>query len=97
MKLFLGTAKSYQELRKFAVLIGNGLEQWFTCLLHENIEPTNNKAEQQLREFVIQRKIYPTFRSEKGPRNAEILMSALATWKIQGLNTLNMLRTNLSS
>src|SRR3989338_492225 len=97
MKLFLGTAKSYQELRKFAVLIGNGLEQWFTCLLHENIEPTNNKAEQQLREFVIQRNIYPTFRSEKGPRNAEILMSALATWKIQGLNKLNMLRTNLSS
>jgi len=97
MTLFLGTARAYQELRKIAVLLENGLEAWFTCLQHPDVEPTNNRAEQQLREFVIQRKIYPTFRSEKGPRTAEILLSLLATWRLRGQNPLNMLRTSLSS
>ena len=97
MKLFLGIAKAYQELRKIAVLLENGLESWFTCLLHENVEPTNNRAEQQIREFVIQRKIYSTFRSEQGPRTAEILLSLLATWRLRGFNPLRMLRTSLSS
>src|SRR3989338_896689 len=90
MKQFLATAKAYQELRKFATTLENGLEHWFTCLNHLDVEPTNNRAEQTLREFVIQRKIYSTFRSEKGPRNAAILMSALATWKLQGKNPLEM-------
>ena len=97
MSLFLTIAKAYQELRKFAVLIENGLEHWFTCLKYENVEPTNNRAEQQLREFVIQRKIYPTFRSEEGMKTAEVIMSALATWKLRGLNVFAMLRQVLSS
>lgn len=97
MNMFLRTAKAYQELRKIAVLLENGLERWFTCLKHADVEPTNNRAEQTLREFVVQRKIYPTFRSEEGPRTAEKIMSVLATWKLQGKNTLQMLRLNLSS
>ena len=97
MSMFLGIAKAYQELRKIAVLLENGLERWFTCLQYPNVEPTNNRAEQNLREFVIQRKIYSTFRSETGPKTAAILMSALATWKLQGKNTLQMLRLTLSS
>lgn len=97
MKTFLNIAKAYQELRKIAVLLENGLEHWFTCLLYPDVEPTNNRAEQTLREFVIQRKIYSTFRSETGPRTAETIMSVLATWKLKGLNPLTMLRLNLSS
>lgn len=97
MNLFLTIAKAYKELRKIAVLLENGLEQWFICLKYENVEPTNNRAEQQLREFVIQRKIYSTFRSEQGLRTAEIIMSALATWRLRGLNTFAMLRQVLSS
>ena len=97
MQLFLRIAKAYQELRKIAVLLENGLETWFTCLQHPDVEPTNNRAEQQLREFVIQRKIYSTFRSEQGPRTTEILLSVLATWRLRGLNPLSMLRTTLSS
>lgn len=97
MQMLLETAKAYQELRKIAVLLKNGLEQWFTCLLYPHIEPTNNRAEQQLREFVIQRKIYSTFRSKSGPETAQTIMSVLATWKLRGLNPLNMLKLNLSS
>lgn len=97
MRIFLSIAKAYRELRKFAVTLKNGLEQWFTCVLHPEVEPTNNRAERELREFVVQRKIFPTFRSEKGPRNTEILMSVLATWRLRELNTLSMLRASLSS
>ena len=97
MKIILGIAKAYRELRKIAVLLENGLEFWFTCLLHKNVEPTNNRAERQLREFVIQRKIYSTFRSEQGPRTAEVLFSLLATWKLRGLNPLKELKATLSS
>ena len=97
MKMFLQIAQAYQELRKFATTLENGLEHWFTCLIYPDVEPTNNRAEQQLREFVIQRKIYPTYRSETGPQNTVILMSLLATWKLRGLNPLTMLRQNLSS
>ena len=43
------------------------------------------EAEQQLREFVIQRKIYPTFRVEEGNEKLlEVIMSALATWRTKG-------------
>lgn len=97
MSFFLGIAKAYKELRKIAVLLENGFKQWFTCVLYPDVEPTNNKAEQTLREFVIQRKIYPTFRSEQGFRTTEILLSFLATWRLRGLNTLQALRQTLRS
>lgn len=97
MQSFANIAKAHTELRKFATLIENGMPHWFTCVIHPEIEPTNNKAENQLREFVIQRRIFGTFRSEKGMKITEIIMSALATWQIRGLNTLSMLRNTLSS
>ncbi|MBI4448130.1 IS66 family transposase [Candidatus Woesearchaeota archaeon] len=97
MQSFVGTAKAYKELKKFATTIENGMEHWFTCLLHPEIEPTNNRAERPLREFVVQRKIFGSFRSEKGMRTTEIILSLLSTWSIRGLNTYQMLRLNLSS
>lgn len=97
MKMFLGIAKAHKELRKIAVLLHNGLEDWFTCLRYDDIELTNNKAERALREFVVQRKIYSTYRSEEGMRTTGILMSALSSWKLQGKNPLQMLKLTLSS
>ena len=97
MRMFLGIAKAYKELRKIAVLLENGLEQWFTCLKYDDVQLTNNRAERELREFVVQRKIYSTFRSEQGPRTAEVLFSLLATWKLRGLNPLKELKATLSS
>lgn len=91
------TCKAYTELRKITTTIENGVDYWLTCVLHPEIEPTNNKAERALREFVIQRKIIGTLRNEKGTRTTEIIMSAIATWKQQGLNPYSLLRINLSS
>ncbi|MDP2907374.1 MAG: transposase, partial [Nanoarchaeota archaeon] len=65
--------------------------------LHPEIEPTNNKAERALREFVVQRKITGTLRNEKGTRITETIMTAIATWKLQGHNPYRMLKTTLSS
>lgn len=97
MQSFIGYANKYSELKRLATTIQNGIRQWFTCVLHPEIEPTNNRAEREIREFVIQRKISSTFRSEKGLRITETIMSLLATWKLRGLNTHTMLRVALSS
>lgn len=96
MQSLISICKSCRELRKFAIKMEKGLEHWFTCVLHPEIEPTNNKAERALREIVIQGKI-SKLRTEKGARIKEIIMSVLATWKLRGLNTQTMLRETLSS
>ena len=96
MTAWIKRCKAYTELRKFAGKIENGLDYWFTCILHPEIEPTNNKSERALREIVIQEKI-SKLRTEKGAGVMEVIMSVLATWKLKGLNTFTMLRQTLSS
>lgn len=96
MTAWIKRCKAYTELRKFAGKIENGAEHWFTCILHPEIEPTNNKSERALREIVIQEKI-SKLRTEKGAEVMEVIMSVLATWKLKGLNTFSMLRQTLSS
>jgi len=72
-------------------------------LAHENfviqagVEPTNNRAERAIREHVIQRKIIGTLRNCKGTAIHERLMSVMATWSQQGIDSLKMLRIKLGS
>jgi hypothetical protein len=87
--------KKYDELQKLLVYIGNNLKNWFTCILYENVEPTNNYAEQAIRETVIIRKIIGAFRSEQGPEEYSILASLLATWKIRSQDICLKLRETL--
>ena len=96
LDLWIKTCKHHTELKKFANKIENGKEHWLTCVLHPEIEPTNNKAERALREIVVQRKISSLW-NKKGARIKEITMSVLATWRLRGLNTFSMVRVNLSS
>lgn len=96
MQFFIASCKVHKELRKFAVKIENGLEQWFTCLLYPEIDMTSNKAERALREPVVQRKISSLW-NEKGIMIKETIMSVLSTWNLRGLNTHSMLRETLSS
>ncbi|MEK6857775.1 MAG: IS66 family transposase, partial [Nanoarchaeota archaeon] len=42
--------ENYKELRKFGTKIKNGIKYWCTRVLNPKIEPTNNLAEQKLRE-----------------------------------------------
>lgn len=96
MKRLTKRMNYYKELRKFAVTIFNGAEYFFTRILHPEIEPTNNRAERALRELVVQRKIIGTLRNNKGVSIMETITSMLATWKQNGLNQFNELRTSLS-
>jgi len=73
----------YSDCIGVAKYINFHIESWFTCVRFDNVEPTNNLAEQAIRETVIVRKIIGAFRSEKGPRNYETLASLLATWQSQ--------------
>ena len=85
----------YKHLAKVVKYIDNNLGNWFTCVKLEGIEPTNNFAEQAIRETVMIRKIIGAFRSEKGKENYECLASLLATWQLNGLDIKTELKTML--
>jgi len=89
----------YPDVRVKTQYIKNGLDCWYTCLLYPGMQPTNNLAEQPIREHVIMEKIIGTFRSIKGPENYQYIASLLATWKLQGKSiveeTENLLRREL--
>ena len=82
-------------MRKLVTLVQNGKENWFTCVLHPEIEPTNNRAERGIRKFVILEKIIGCLRSEQGKSSTQIMMSLFGTWKLQGLNPYKELRAIL--
>ena len=46
-----------QKIRKFAQKVMNGFDFWFTFVLYSYVEPTNNIAENALRESVMQRRL----------------------------------------
>ena len=59
------------------------------------LEPTNNLAERALKEPVVQRKIMGTLRNEKEIVIYETMMSLLATWSKQELDTFDQMRSSL--
>jgi len=85
------------RVRKLIGKINNGFDYWFTFIIHPDVEPTNNRAERALREHVILRKIIGTLRNDKGTSIHERIMTVLATWRQQGLNSFQMLRSSLAS
>jgi len=86
---------SYKKLKTVVKKIKNGKEFWFTCVLYPEIEPTNNRAERGLRDWVVMRKIIGCLRSEQGEKTTQILLSLFQTWDMQGLNQYNQLRSLL--
>jgi transposase len=78
--------RDFRELKKPLTYLENGCGCWFTCLLYPGMEPTNNLAEQAIREHVIMRKIIGCFRSVKGAENYQYIASLLATARLQGRN-----------
>ncbi len=71
---------------------------WFTCLKHKDVEPTNNGSERDIRKNVTARKISGAHRSECGMHCREIMMSTLLTLQKKGQNpfefVLNGIRTH---
>jgi transposase len=56
------------------------------------VSPTNNAAENALREPVILRKLIGTLRNERGMFVHETVLSLLATWSQQGRNPYDQLQ-----
>lgn len=66
--------------------IDGGRGHWLEFVTNPAVEPTNNAAENALREPVVLRKIIGTLRTEAGRFAHETLLSLLATWKQQDRN-----------
>jgi len=86
MEDWAGRPYESEEVRRFATKIRNGMDHWFTFLAVPGVEPTNNRAERALREYVVQRKIMGCFRNGKGTWIYETVMTVLSSWKQQGRN-----------
>ena len=86
---------SYCHLGEIITKIKNGLPYWFTRILHPRIHPTNNNAERPLREPVVFKKIIGTLRNEDGAKIFSVIMTLLATWKLQDKNKFTELRALL--
>lgn len=70
----------------------------FTFLKYpEIIEPTNNRAEQGLRNSVIFRRLTFGTRSEQGKKNVSLITTVIRTAKLKLLDPLKVLRTLLTS
>ncbi|SEP22926.1 Transposase [Halogranum amylolyticum] len=83
-----------------ATLLGKiegGIDHWLTFVGEPAISPTNNAAENALREPVVLRKIIGTLRNERGMFVHETLLSLLATWRQQGRNPYEELKRVVKS
>jgi transposase len=72
--------------------IAGGLGHWLTFVGEPAVSPTNNAAENALREPVVHRKIIGTLRNDRGMFVHETVLSLLATWSQQGRNQYDELK-----
>ena len=63
----------------------------WTFVTHQDVEPTNNHAELELRDFVLWRKRSFGSQSERGERFAERMMTAVRTARKQGKDVLDFM------
>lgn len=92
---WLQVYQSYRRLRPFVNKIENGENFWFTCILHLEIEPTNNRAERGIRPWRILEKIIGCLRTEQGQRTTETMMSLFSTWDLRKINSYEQLKAIL--
>ena len=92
MKQLIGMYSSYQHLAKVITTIKNGLDFWFTRIIHPQIEPTNNNGERSLREIVVMKRIMGTLRNQDGADILAKMMTLISTWRLNGQNPFYSLR-----
>lgn len=80
----LSTQMENHEAEKLRKRMNKHFNEIFTFLEHPEIEPTNNRAERQLRNNVIMRKITFGNRSTRGAKNNAVIMSLSETAKLHG-------------
>ncbi len=72
-------------------------QDYFRFLFSDEVEPTNNHSEQQVRHVVIDRRITQGTRSEAGQRYHERMWTAVATCKKQNKNFLEFLHSSIKA
>lgn len=87
----------YEDCEAVTKYIDFHIESWFTCIKIAGVQPTNNYAEQAIRETVLVRKIIGAFRSVEGTKTYETLASLIATWQLQKLDIKKELTKMLSA
>ena len=87
----------YEECKAVAKYIKLHSESWLACIKIAGVQPTNNYAEQAIRETVLVRKIIGAFRSVGGTKTYETLASLIATWQYQKLDIKKELHKMLST
>src|SRR3989344_628218 len=87
----------YEECEAVTKYVNFHIESWFTCIKIAGVQPTNNYAEQAIRETVLVRKIIGAFRSVGGTKTYETLASLIATWQLQKLDIKKELTRMLSA
>ena len=92
MRWLIEKFSSYQHLTNVVTTIKNGLEFWFTRIIHPQIDPTNNKGERSLREIVVIKKIIGTLRNQNGADVLAKMMTLISTWRLNGQNPFYSLR-----
>jgi hypothetical protein len=97
LRRWLGRRYEGVEVVRFVGKVRNGFGHWFTFVTVPGVEPTNNRAERALKEHVVQRKIFGTFRNGKGTGIYETVMSLLATWRQRGLNPYEAMAESLTA
>lgn len=89
--------KDAETLRKRLLNPKKEYDRLFTFMDYPDVEPTNNQAEQSLRNLVIFRKICFGTRSKDGSHSHSVLPSLLLTAKRQGVHPLSFFNTLFSS
>lgn len=92
MKWLIEKFSSYAHLTTVITTIKNGLEFWFTRILHPQIKPTNNDGERSLREMVVIKHIMGTLRNQDGADVLAKMMTLISTWRLNGQNPFYSLR-----
>jgi len=71
------------KLRKIKKHLREHKENYFTCVIHPNVPPDNNKAERALRHLVLKRKMSHGSKTHKGADVMSVLYSVMLSlwWK----------------
>ncbi len=84
-------AAEKDDTGKFARRLGREMDNLWTFLDEEGVEPTNNRAERAIRFGVLWRKRSKGTQSDKGDRWVERILSLKQTCKIKALSSFNIL------
>jgi transposase len=97
---FLQTGKRTQAgglARTMRVRLTKHGGRYFTFLDHPDLEPTNNVAEQEIRQCVLSRRVTQGVRGEKGQRFWERIWTVLATLRRRNQNAFAFLSASASA